>query len=1354
MNNLAEILKEMTQERADQEKRKWIVPLDQIKVPFNRDDNVGNRLNKNKKEFNGDNAYGGGYNANNFSKAINNTVYEINMKKNVDSFANKRMNEVKKYEPADDDYTLLHDSAIDEILEKYGDEDIKHIEAPISVAKIVKPMTEINKNATSANNANFNLNAINFNYNNKSNLNSNNFSNSTSNVKVENNNNFNNFSNNLSINKNLNNISNNYNSNYGNNYGNNFTNSNFNSNINNVNKNNNFNSGLVHSNNNSNNYSNNFNNFPNNRNNNENENSENFYDINNINTHNSNNTNTNNNLTNSCDIDGFEYSEEQLQAFAEMAEEYVDQFPNEDYRENYTNIDSNISNIKTNSDDKYSMGQGHFIEKFSANYKLADLKEWICPFQEWDEFVENVNQKVFGNKCFRPNQREIINASLSGRDIFVCMPTGGGKSLTFQIPALIRSGVTIVVMPLISLITDQVSIMNGLGVKVIFMNHEGSDEIDQNYMEFFHNHDEEDRCKLIFLTPEKLSQSTRTINLLKRLYREGLLERFVIDEAHCVSQWGREFRPDYLHLRVLKKDYPNTPILAITATAPNKIRDDIISQLKMQDTLFFRSSYNRNNLFIEIRNKKLITNVMENMANFIKEKYPNASGLIYCSSKKECETIAEKLKKNYGISAHFYHASMPDKQKSQVQEKWKNDEIRIIVATIAFGMGINKADVRFVIHHAMPKSFENYYQEVGRAGRDGKNSHCIMYYNPADRRTLEFLMFKSGNNKKMNTQNLRKMTELIEYCEEYIECRRVIALLYFDEKFNRNNCNKMCDNCKKMLDREEKDISQLCRTVLEFMNNCYRENLDITLTNAVDYLRGKKIKGKTPKNDNNSKALNNEKEDMIKKIFRRLIISRYIDETLTSAPNFKGKNENIFCVLNITNEGIDFLRKKNNPKIIVTIPKTESKNNYAVDTSNNNGFIDKNDSKDINDYNFNTHNDVVINNLTKSKVSVEKTNEVIAKKKDRKYNRARPESSDHKEDNKNNTNANTANTFTPGMIEEDYGFCTQTQFDELLEKLKLKRRELLKEENRKLENEINNTNIAQVKKLTVDDIFPITGLKELCRKLPTKECDLDSNYIFGVGNKFLQKYGKEFLPEIKRHMDIYQVFKDETEISEILATANKMTGKKGAKNTSYIKRNNNIIPLPKESTAKKSQERSESNPNNNSRDSLHASADNRAMFHSMSNDEIRIDCQNGVIASNSKENLNKFMEELQKLSEEKEKQEDAENELFYELSQKIENNEIDLNDLNPEIDDFNRDLEELNSFNNFDKEVLKHCKEFNAEKKVAKGTKKRKRSDRESDEEDESALVKKKSGKGEFFKKKAIWNKMNKAKAAKRNNFI
>ena len=741
----------------------------------------------------------------------------------------------------------------------------------------------------------------------------------------------------------------------------------------------------------------------------------------------------------------------------------------------------NNNNINNNNQNEASFDVEKNLKEFGQKY-------------DWDEEVNEINLKKFGYAKFRPNQREIINASLCDRDIFVCMPTGGGKSLTYQIPALVNDGVTIIVMPLLSLIQDQTTYLQGCGINVLFLNSENTLKLD--YDKFFHSENEDDLYKMIFLTPEKIAKSMKTMNLLSNLYNEGLLVRCVVDEAHCVSQWGREFRSDYLNLKILKQKFPKLPILALTATAPNKIRDDVINQLGMKNTVFFRSSYNRKNLYIEIRKKT--KGFIEEIAKFIKEEYPNDSGLIYCSTKKNCELMAKELKTKHKISCSFYHASLTEQRKNKIQERWKNNRIKVIVATVAFGMGINKSDVRFVIHSSMPNSFESYYQEMGRAGRDGNESKCLLFYSPGDRKAIEFLVSTTNLDKNKLSESLRKITQMVDYCEEQFMCRRVMALEYFDEKFDSKDCNSMCDNCNKNLSCIQKDFTKESLIILNFVKNCTDKLLKITISQSIDYLIGKNGKQHMswPANDKNKGALIKITPEIIKKIFRKIILLGYINEYLVNNGN------NIYSRIEISQKGINYLFNKNSnlqnnlDNIFISLkgePKKKEEESDEEDIVEESSIIES-------------------GNKNENETSEKKERKSETRKKRKKK--------------KNGINND----------EEDFGLCENRElFDKLLIRLKKKRDEILQRENGNIDNDDNDEEFhldafkENKKELALDEIFTDNGLKDLCRKLPTEEKELTDDNIYGVNKISLKTYGKEFLPLIKDFIEENKIEKEELE---------------------------------------------------------------------------------------------------------------------------------------------------------------------------------------------------------------------------------
>jgi RecQ family ATP-dependent DNA helicase len=448
----------------------------------------------------------------------------------------------------------------------------------------------------------------------------------------------------------------------------------------------------------------------------------------------------------------------------------------------------------------------------------------------WDDKISEVNQKVFKNLEFRRNQREIINAVLSNRDVFVIMPTGGGKSLTFQLPAYLSQGVTLVIMPLISLIYDQLKKLNDLGICARDLNsNQQVSEQNDIYDDIIRN----DTVKLLFITPEKLSQSDKLNNFLSVLERKGKLNRIVIDEAHCVSQWGRDFRKDYLKLSKFRESFPNIPISALTGTATQKVREDVVKVLKMKNPLIFQSSFNRPNLQYEVKlkNKKSLAEI----ATIINKRFPCDSGLIYCVTKKDCEKIAAKLVK-FHINADFYHSEIDSAKKTQVQNKWMAGEIKVLVATLAFGMGIDKQQVRYVFHYSFPKSLENYYQESGRAGRDGKISSCIIFYSYSDKYKLDYLISLNPDNSGQNL-NFYELQSMIGYCEDIYTCRRKQQLNYFGEQFDANDCQKTCDNCISMRTGYERDVSLIALSITELLNN-NRTGIN-TLIQIASFLKGK-----------------------------------------------------------------------------------------------------------------------------------------------------------------------------------------------------------------------------------------------------------------------------------------------------------------------------------------------------------------------------------------------------------------------------------------------------------------------------------------------------------------------------------
>ncbi|RDX45427.1 ATP-dependent DNA helicase [Lentinus brumalis] len=454
-----------------------------------------------------------------------------------------------------------------------------------------------------------------------------------------------------------------------------------------------------------------------------------------------------------------------------------------------------------------------------------------------------VLRKVFRLQSFRPKQLEAICAAMDGRDVFVLFPTGSGKSLTFQIPAVLQTnGVTIVVGPLISLIRDQVDALLKIGVDVVKLGGEQSDR-DSQEMSARERLWSADKPRLVYLTPEQL-RVPPTKRLLQSLYDRGQLMRFVIDEAHCITDWGRRFRDSYPELADIRKQYPKTPISALTATANAEVERDILCRLDMPNCAQFRLSFNRKNLYYEVRPKRQ-KKCIEEIAQDIIQHFPGQTGIIYCLSRTSCEDVAKVLREDYGLQAKHYHAKMDNRDRERVQREWSDGKFHIIVATVAFGMGIDKGDVRFVIHYSVPQSLAAYYQETGRAGRDGNPAQCILYYTFNDVRTRIDMIRKEDKSDDEKRWQEDDLWTVARYCMNDVRCRRQQVLAHFGEKFDPAHCNQLCDNCRDTrptirVDHSDDAISAL--RLFESLARLCKRNSGLTKSQLVSALRGSKQK--------------------------------------------------------------------------------------------------------------------------------------------------------------------------------------------------------------------------------------------------------------------------------------------------------------------------------------------------------------------------------------------------------------------------------------------------------------------------------------------------------------------------------
>ncbi|XP_044766647.1 ATP-dependent DNA helicase Q1-like [Coccinella septempunctata] len=489
-----------------------------------------------------------------------------------------------------------------------------------------------------------------------------------------------------------------------------------------------------------------------------------------------------------------------------------------DLKQKQAVLSNKLKILQTKKDDL----QSRYDRERMINCRNSE--DWITKEFPWSKQIEKILKETFKFDSFRTKQLAAINATLNKKDVLLLMPTGGGKSLVYQLPAVVTKGMTLVISPLISLIEDQLIALKRFGIKADTINSSSSKEHKKKIHNYMTKQDNE--LKLLYVTPEWLEKSKQFMSYLQKCYQNGNLDRIAIDEVHCCSTWGHDFRKEYQFLGLLKNMFPDVPFMGLTATATMNILIDVQKMLDIKDCAVITAPFNRPNLYYKVIQKPSDKNeALTILENLLQTNYKNQSGIIYTTTIKETEELTEHLRKK-GLQVMNYHAQLEPDRKRRIHEKWLENKYQAVIATIAFGMGIDKPDVRFVIHYSMPKSMEGLYQESGRAGRDGKKSDCLLMFALSD--YLRILGMASSKVEEANALSV------LNYCMDNGKCRRSLIAQHFEEVWDKENCNKLCDFCKKNSPLVYYDVASACKTLHRIITAANEKEGKLTLLKLVN----------------------------------------------------------------------------------------------------------------------------------------------------------------------------------------------------------------------------------------------------------------------------------------------------------------------------------------------------------------------------------------------------------------------------------------------------------------------------------------------------------------------------------------